>query len=263
VCAIAIRIPFDEAYLPNSKAPGSSGATSQRLMQDVPSSSGMYSSGSGFLMYSGICPPAITLLMYGPSRCSPMIGLSSSPISFSVVATAACIMGSDDAANVGRMAVVPCSLCAAMAVRNASSVPSIKSCPPPPCTCRSMPPGTMYIPSASNTFSSTPSGRSSYSIFHILFPLRNRLPWPIHPFGVRIFPLAMRVILSVLFCCSVVIFGSPFSVLPVRLFVLSTGPLLRQVAFLNQSNWCRGWRRQLLRVLPAWLQSQRCCFPVH
>lgn len=55
------KIPLAVMYFPNCMAPGSSGAASQRLMQDQVSTMGIYSLGSGLLMFSGICPPAIAI----------------------------------------------------------------------------------------------------------------------------------------------------------------------------------------------------------
>ena len=84
----------------------------------------------------------ITIPMILPAILSTFLLVFSSAMSFSHVWQAASIMGTVDDDSVGKIDVVPCFMCAFIATRNASSVPSIKSRPPPPCTCSSTPPGT-------------------------------------------------------------------------------------------------------------------------
>lgn len=71
------------------------------------------------------------------------------------------------------------------AARKASSVHSIKSRPPPPCTWISTPPGTTYIPLTS--ISSAPiTARSQFVTSKILLSLISTEPSFIHPWGVSI-----------------------------------------------------------------------------
>ena len=185
---MAAMTPCLRHDLMNSAEPGSSGASSQRFMQGYLSSSGSYSSATGGLIHSGICAPACLGLKYGPSRWSPSTGLFSSAMSFSQVSHAASIIGTVDDDSVGKIAVVPCFMCALMATRKASSEPSMKSRPPPPCTCISMPPGTIWQPLASMISAST-MWRSLFDTALILLPSMITEPPSSQPSGVRMRPL--------------------------------------------------------------------------
>ena len=198
------RTPCLQQHLINSCEPSSSGASSQRFRHGHFSSRYSYSSFTGALIHSGICAPACLGLKYGPSRCRPSIGLLGSAISFVQVSQAFSIIGTVEEERVGKMLVVPYCMCASTATRKASSSPSIKSRPPPPCTCISMPPGTMSQPFASMI--SAPSIAKLLLLTSAILPSSTITEPPSsQPWGVRMRPLmiCLNIVFSLKFTCKV------------------------------------------------------------
>ena len=91
------------------------------------------------------CAPSLPGLMYGPSRCTPSTRARRSARARGrrapALATPLRSSASGAVIVVASSEVVPWRACS-RAMRSIASPPSMCRCPPPPCTCRSMKPGS-------------------------------------------------------------------------------------------------------------------------